>query len=104
MKRQSYKTHHKNSGNTKTKIVHKTAYYGEVEVGSQHQTFVVVFDTGSGNLMVPSTYCQSNACTMHQRYNRGTLQAPRIFKLMVPPQQKVLPETKLRSPLEQVRS
>merc|ERR1719420_1091435 len=71
MKRQSYKTHHKDSDNTKTKIVHKTAYYGEVEVGSQHQTFVVVFDTGSGNLMVPSTYCQSSACTMHQRFNRA---------------------------------
>merc|ERR1719420_2462643 len=71
MKRQSYKTHHKNSGNTKTKIVHKTAYYGEVQVGSPRQAFVVVFDTGSGNLMVPSTYCQSSACTMHQRFNRA---------------------------------
>merc|ERR1719420_1444412 len=71
MKRQSYKTHHKDSDNTKTKIVHKTAYYGEVQVGSPRQAFVVVFDTGSGNLMVPSTYCQSSACTMHQRFNRA---------------------------------
>merc|ERR1719420_1847454 len=71
MKRQSYKTHHQNSGNAKTKIVHKTAYYGEVQVGSPRQAFVVVFDTGSGNLMVPSTYCQSSACTMHQRFNRA---------------------------------
>jgi hypothetical protein len=71
MKRQTYKTQHQNSGNAKNKIVHKTAYYGEVQVGSPRQSFVVVFDTGSGNLMVPSTYCQSNACTMHQRFNRA---------------------------------
>jgi len=30
----------------------------------------VVFDTGSGNLMVPSTYCRSHACTMHKRFDR----------------------------------
>lgn len=73
MKRQTYrsdrKAHHQ--GNSKTKIVHKTAYYGEVQIGSPRQAFVVVFDTGSGNLMVPSTFCQSNACTMHERYNRA---------------------------------
>merc|ERR1740139_611993 len=34
------------------------------------QTFTVVFDTGSGNLMIPSTYCRSQACTMHKRYSR----------------------------------
>lgn len=73
MKRQTYRGNRKvqHQGNAKTKIVHKTAYYGEVQVGSPRQAFVVVFDTGSGNLMVPSTYCQSNACTMHQRYNRA---------------------------------
>jgi len=73
MKRQTYRSDQKSDhqGNAKTKIVHKTAYYGEVQVGSPRQAFVVVFDTGSGNLMVPSTYCQSNACTMHQRFNRA---------------------------------
>jgi len=73
MKRQTYRSsqqsHHQ--GNAKSKIVHKTAYYGEVQVGSPRQAFVVVFDTGSGNLMLPSTYCQSSACTMHQRFNRA---------------------------------
>merc|ERR1719420_1141241 len=73
MKRQTYRSNQKadHQGNAKTKIVHKTAYYGEVQVGSPRQAFVVVFDTGSGNLMVPSTYCQSSACTMHQRFNRA---------------------------------
>jgi len=53
-----------------TKIVHKTAYYGRVEIGSPRQPLTVVFDTGSGNLMVPSTYCRSHACTMHKRFDR----------------------------------
>merc|ERR1719159_1836253 len=52
------------------KVVHKTAYYGQLEVGTPRQAFTVVFDTGSGNLMVPSTYCQSRACTMHRRFDR----------------------------------
>jgi saccharopepsin len=53
-----------------TKIVHKTAYYGKVEIGTPRQPVTVVFDTGSGNLMVPSTYCHSRACTMHKRFDR----------------------------------
>jgi len=53
-----------------TKIVHKTAYYGRVEIGSPRQPLTVVFDTGSGNLMVPSMYCRSHACTMHKRFDR----------------------------------
>jgi len=53
-----------------SKVVHKTAYYGRVEIGTPRQPFTVVFDTGSGNLMVPSTYCRSHACTMHKRFDR----------------------------------
>jgi len=53
-----------------SKVVHKTAYYGKLEVGTPRQVFTVVFDTGSGNLMLPSTYCQSRACTMHKRFDR----------------------------------
>jgi len=52
------------------KVVHKTAYYGKVEVGTPRQSFTVVFDTGSGNLMIPSTYCRSHACTMHRSFDR----------------------------------
>jgi len=74
MKRQKYFDSHRfesNDGaNANTKIVHKTAYYGQVEIGSPRQKFTVVFDTGSGNLMIPSTYCRSHACTMHRRFDR----------------------------------
>merc|ERR1719473_382597 len=52
------------------KVVHKVAYYGQIEVGEPRQKFTVVFDTGSGNLMLPSTWCNDNACTMHKRFSR----------------------------------
>jgi len=44
-------------------------YYGTVSVGSPPQTFQVVFDTGSGNLLLPSKECTDEACTSHKRYD-----------------------------------
>merc|ERR1719482_2395169 len=72
MKRQQYRTDakHKHGSKQFNKVVHKTAYYGKVEIGTPRQPLTVVFDTGSGNLMVPSTYCRSRACTMHKRFDR----------------------------------
>jgi len=74
LQRQTYRSTHRlqssDSDGENTKVIHKTAYYGRLEVGSPRQPFTVVFDTGSGNLMIPSTYCQSKACTMHKRFDR----------------------------------
>merc|ERR1719214_340245 len=69
--RQTYKTKSKSKGgdNDNAKVVHKTAYYGLLQVGTPKQDFTVVFDTGSGNLMVPSTYCKSAACTQHKQFD-----------------------------------
>jgi len=53
-----------------TKVVHKTAYYGTIDVGTPPQSFQVVFDTGSGNLMIPSVYCHTRACRMHKMFDR----------------------------------
>jgi hypothetical protein len=49
-------------------MVHALQYYGEVMVGTPPQKFVVIFDTGSGHLMVPSVKCDSPACKKHKRF------------------------------------
>lgn len=51
--------------------VKKMAYFGQVGVGSPPQMFSVVFDTGSGNLIVPGGHCQSQACIDHARFKEA---------------------------------
>jgi len=48
--------------------VHALQYYGEVTIGTPPQKFTVIFDTGSGHLMVPSAKCDSAACSVHKRF------------------------------------
>jgi saccharopepsin len=51
------------------RVVHKTEYWGSIGLGTPSQTFTVIFDTGSGNLIVPGTNCTSLPCLQHRRYD-----------------------------------
>jgi len=54
-------------------VMHKNAYYGTVQVGSPTpQSFSVVFDTGSGHLILPSASCQSEPCLTHRKYHNSS--------------------------------
>ncbi|CAE8606213.1 unnamed protein product, partial [Polarella glacialis] len=52
-------------------VYHRSAYWGIIHVGHPAKPFKVVFDTGSGHLILPSTYCRSAACKAHSRYSRS---------------------------------
>lgn len=48
--------------------LHALQYYGEVAVGTPPQLFTVIFDTGSGQLLLPGGSCDSGACKTHRRF------------------------------------
>ncbi|RXN38148.1 cathepsin E-like protein [Labeo rohita] len=43
-------------------------FFGQISLGKPEQNFTVVFDTGSTDLWVPSSYCVSQACAMHNKF------------------------------------
>eukprot|EP00929_Paragymnodinium_shiwhaense_P015868 TRINITY_DN123974_c0_g1_i1.p1 TRINITY_DN123974_c0_g1~~TRINITY_DN123974_c0_g1_i1.p1 ORF type:complete len:421 (+),score=37.75 TRINITY_DN123974_c0_g1_i1:78-1340(+) len=49
--------------------LHASEYFGEISLGSPPRVFKAVFDTGSGNLIVPSQDCLDEACQVHTRYD-----------------------------------
>eukprot|EP00408_Alexandrium_pacificum_P029519 CAMPEP_0171291940 /NCGR_PEP_ID=MMETSP0790-20130122/71906_1 /TAXON_ID=2925 /ORGANISM="Alexandrium catenella, Strain OF101" /LENGTH=564 /DNA_ID=CAMNT_0011761669 /DNA_START=111 /DNA_END=1803 /DNA_ORIENTATION=+ len=52
-------------------VSYKSVYFGTISVGApERQEFSVVFDTGSGHVIVPSQACFSETCSIHRRYNR----------------------------------
>jgi len=58
--------------------LHALQYYGEVTVGTPPQRFKIIFDTGSGHLLLPSANCESPACDQHPRFweNRSSTSIP----------------------------
>eukprot|EP00928_Gymnodinium_smaydae_P003555 TRINITY_DN11266_c0_g1_i1.p1 TRINITY_DN11266_c0_g1~~TRINITY_DN11266_c0_g1_i1.p1 ORF type:complete len:626 (+),score=130.37 TRINITY_DN11266_c0_g1_i1:95-1879(+) len=56
----------KRNGNV---VAYKTAYFGELFVGTPARRFTAVFDTGSGHLILPSARCRSEGCARHTTYD-----------------------------------
>jgi len=48
-------------------VIHKTAYWGTITMGTPAQEFKVIFDTGSGNLILPSKECNMAGCNPHKK-------------------------------------
>jgi len=50
-------------------VIHKTAYWGTIRLGTPPHDFKVIFDTGSGNLILPAKSCNMPGCDPHKKYS-----------------------------------
>jgi len=68
--KEGIKTSHSVSddGSVVIKDYQNSQYYGEITLGTPDQKFEVIFDTGSADLWVASSQCDSS-CGRHARYN-----------------------------------
>uniref|UniRef100_A0A7S1AUP3 Peptidase A1 domain-containing protein n=1 Tax=Noctiluca scintillans TaxID=2966 RepID=A0A7S1AUP3_NOCSC len=62
-------------------VSHKTSYSGQLTVGTPPQAFSMVFDTGSGHLIVPSSACVNETCLAHNRYDIAASSSARAINV-----------------------
>merc|ERR1719240_1831275 len=72
---------HLMSNTSKPGLVHKPAYYGSLTVGTPLQTFSVIFDTGSGNVIIPDSSCAYHGCVNHQKFDADTSSSAKDINL-----------------------
>merc|ERR1712185_594114 len=48
---------------------YNTQYSAEISIGSKEQKLLVIPDTGSFELVIPSTFCNTSSCMVHERFN-----------------------------------
>eukprot|EP00933_Yihiella_yeosuensis_P038098 TRINITY_DN32063_c0_g1_i1.p1 TRINITY_DN32063_c0_g1~~TRINITY_DN32063_c0_g1_i1.p1 ORF type:complete len:542 (-),score=86.62 TRINITY_DN32063_c0_g1_i1:75-1667(-) len=46
-----------------------TQYFGTIYMGTPPQAFKVIFDSGSGNIVLPTSRCSDEACEDHHRFS-----------------------------------
>jgi len=51
--------------------VYKSAYYATFTAGTPAVDYDLLLDTGSGHMILPSAFCQSETCRAHKRYRRS---------------------------------
>lgn len=52
----------------RSRSTYASEYYGEIAIGTPPQVLRVVLDTGSGNLILPSSECLAAACRSHTTF------------------------------------
>jgi len=62
-------TGHRGTSKNAMEVIHKTAYWGSILMGTPPQEFKVIFDTGSGNLILPAVGCDMRGCDPHKKFD-----------------------------------
>ncbi|KAI0743533.1 acid protease [Daedaleopsis nitida] len=65
-------SHHKRQSEQLTDYENDSYWAGSITIGSDKQSFLVDFDTGSSDLWVPSSKCKGSSCKSKKEYNAAS--------------------------------